>query len=473
MNTNYIFDPRGLTDNFIVNTDSYKTSHFIFEPPKTTFMKSYVEARIGGIYNATVPFGLHLELVKYYENVRITSSMVNQAEWVITNHGLPFNRAGWDYIVNHRNGVLPLRIKAVKEGMLIPCGNVLATIENTDPNCAWLVSYVEPSILRAMWYGTTVATRAYEFRKVIKRYLEETGNPDDLPFKLIDFGARGTSSKESAEIGGAAHQTSFSGTDNIMGISAIMQYYEMDEMPSFSIPATEHTVTIMWTKEGEKDFFENAVKVGAHGGGMASVVSDTYDMNNALKLWGTDLKDTVLNSGGRVVVRPDSGVPRDQVLNAVKTLDHYFGSTVNSKGFKVLHDAVRVIQGDGISLESTEEILETLKSHGYSADNVTFGCGGYLLQDLTRDSLRFAMKGCYAVIDGHEHNIQKTVATDPTKASKAGNLTLIRNMNGVITTIDEKHLFEGDEILLDTVYSDGLIYRRQKFQDIRNLVASH
>lgn len=464
-------DTNNITNNIILNTDSYKLSHFGFEEAGTTKMISYIEAREGGEYDETIFFGLQYFLKKYMQT-RITMNMIDQAEKVIEAHGLPFNRKGWEYIVKERGGRIPLKIKAVKEGTLVPTGNALVVIENTDPNCAWVTSYFETSILRAVWYGTTVATRAFEFRKLIKRFLEETGDPSELDYKLIDFGSRGASSKESAEIAGAAHQISFAGTDNIVGILAAMEYYNSPEVPSHSIPATEHTVTISWGPDREKEFFENALDVYGGEGKMISVVSDTYSMENALKLWGEDLKEKVLESGSTIVVRPDSGVPVDQVLRAVKVLDSYYGSTVNDKGYKLLNPAVRVIQGDGINLDSVLEILEKLKSEGYSASNVTFGCGGYLLQDLTRDTLRFAMKGSYVEVNREIREIRKTVETDPTKASKAGNLMLVRTKNGQLRTIRLEDISSSVTPVMDTVYFDGVINREQKLSDIRTLVSS-
>lgn len=477
MNT---FNTKSLLGNPILNADSYKLSHYKFEDEGTTYMKSYVEARIGGIYNETIFFGLQA-FIKEYMNVRITQGMIEQACEFVAAHGngngngnIPFNRKGWEYIVNNLGGRLPLKIKAVREGSLVPVGNALVTVENTDPNCAWLVSYFETAILRAIWYGVTVATRSFNLRKIIQQYLAETGDTSELDFKFIDFGARGVTSKESAGIGGAAHQTSFMGTDNIVGIATIMEYYETNEMPSFSIPASEHTVTILWTKEREKEFFKNAVQTFASEGNAVSVVSDTYSMENALRMWGEELKEDVLAMGGTVVIRPDSGDPTEQVLKAVSTLDKYYGSTVNEKGFKLLHPAVRVIQGDGVTLEKVEEILETLKQNGYSANNVTFGCGGYLLQDMTRDSLRFAMKGCYAIVNGEERNISKTVVTDATKVSKAGNLTLVKNHDGEYQTVTMDEMERnGYEEQLDTVFFDGTAARHEKFSNIRKRVASH
>lgn len=55
------------------------------------------------------------------------------------------------------NGHLPIEIKAVPEGSVIPRGHVLFTVESTDPECYWLTNWVEvglfswrPSLLPAV-----------------------------------------------------------------------------------------------------------------------------------------------------------------------------------------------------------------------------------------------------------------------------------------------------------------------------------
>ena len=48
----------------ILDTDSYKFSHWVQYPPGTTAMFSYLESR-GGSYDATVFFGLQYYLEEY------------------------------------------------------------------------------------------------------------------------------------------------------------------------------------------------------------------------------------------------------------------------------------------------------------------------------------------------------------------------------------------------------------------------
>jgi nicotinamide phosphoribosyltransferase len=145
-----------LSNNLILNVDSYKASHWLQYPPNTQFVYSYIESR-GGKYSVTILFGLQMFL-KEYLSKPITMEMIDEAETFLNAHGEPFNRKGWEHIVNKHHGILPLEIKAVPEGMIVPTHNVLVTVENTDPECFWLTSYIETALLRAVWYGTTVAS---------------------------------------------------------------------------------------------------------------------------------------------------------------------------------------------------------------------------------------------------------------------------------------------------------------------------
>jgi nicotinamide phosphoribosyltransferase len=451
--------------NIILNSDSYKYSQFNQYPAGTEYIYSYIESR-GGVYDATVFFGLQA-FIKEYMLTPVTMEMIDEAEAIITAHGEPFNREGWEYIVEKYDGVLPVTIKAAPEGLVIPTRNVLATIVNMDPKCYWLTSFLETALLRAIWYPTTVATNSYENKKLILEYLEKTGDPTLIDFKLHDFGARGVSSLESAGIGGAAHLVNFQGTDTIEALLFARRYYGAD-MAGFSVPAMEHSTVTSWGREGEVDSYRNMVKQNGKPGGIVSVVSDSYDIFKACEMWGTVLKQDVLDSGATLVVRPDSGDPADIVSKCLKILDKYFGHTVNDRGFKVLNN-VRVLQGDGINHQSIRSILYTITLAGYSADNVTFGQGGALLQIVNRDDQKFAMKCSAAYINGEWVDVFKDPITDKGKRSKKGQMVLIETDNGfkTVTTEDADYALVKDQDVLEVVYSMGKLIREMTFDEVR------
>lgn len=466
-------DMNSLKNNLIVAlSDSYKSSHFGFMEEGTTEIFSYIESRVGGEYPETLFFGLQYFMKEYMETP-ITMEMVNQAEMFLSAHGEPFNRTGWEYIVNSLGGKIPLQVRAVPEGTLVPEGNALVTFVNTDPNCAWVTGFFETAFLRAVWYPSTVATRSFGLKKLIKRHLERTGTVESLPFRLVDFGARGTSSLESSMIGGAAHLVNFLATDNIAGIICSMEYYYSKEVTGFSIPASEHSVTTAWGKDREEEFFSNAIDVYGGKGKLISLVADSYDLENAIKIIGTKLKQKIIDNGCTIVVRPDSGDPATMVLFTVRELEDYFGTTRNAAGYKVLHDSVRVIQGDGITIESVEHILYVLAQNGYSADNVTFGCGGYLLQQLNRDTQRFAMKASSVVVNGDRRDIRKTPKTDMSKQSKSGRLVYVKYIGKDIKRTINVEQFDPTihEDLMETVYRDGEIVKKFTFDEVRTNAA--
>jgi nicotinamide phosphoribosyltransferase len=429
-----------LAKNILLNTDSYKVSMFKQYPAGTTGVYSYIESR-GGRYDKTVMFGLQA-FIKEYLLEPITQADIDIADEILTAHGEPFNREGWEYILSAHGGYLPVVIRAVPEGTVVPVKNVLATIENTDPKAFWLTTYLETALLRAVWYPTTVATQSWTIKQIIKDYLEKTGDPTLIDFKLHDFGARGVSSLESAGIGGAAHMVNFMGSDTVSGVLYAREFYNAG-VAAFSIPAAEHSTITSWGRDNEVKAYENMVNQFAKPGAIVAVVSDSYDIYNAAsKLWGEELREKVVASGATVVIRPDSGDPVGVNVKLIQILEQKFGTTVNSKGFKVLNN-VRLIQGDGVNELSIRSILGAFQAMGFSADNIAFGMGGALLQQIDRDTQKFAMK-CSAMsrrvatglrqdgLLGKEEwfDVQKDPITDPGKKSKAGRVQLWTNSGG-------------------------------------------
>lgn len=407
--------------NIILSADSYKYSQFNQYPEGTEQVYSYIQSRGSEKYAEGVFLGWQMFAIQYLSNP-ITIADIDEAEAIITAHGLPFFREGWEYIIDEHSGKLPIEVRTVDEGTLFsPTANVpLLTITNTDPKAYWLVSFLETAILRAIWYPTTVASNSFATRSVIKSFLVETGDITTLDFKLHDFGARGVSSAESSGIGGLAHlATGFMGTDNITALLAARRYYNAD-MAGFSIPAMEHSTVTSWGRDNEVDSYRNMLKLYGQSGKLFAAVSDSYNIYEAVsKLWGGELKDEVIASGATVVIRPDSGTPHVIVTDVAKLLAEKFGTTTNSKGYKVLNN-VRIIQGDGINTLEVFRILQNLRMAGFSADNVAFGQGGALLQQLDRDTMRFAMKCSAIKVNGEWRDVYKDPITDSGKRSLKG-----------------------------------------------------
>lgn len=446
-------------NNLILNSDSYKTSHWVQYPTGSEYMSSYVEARSGD-YDV-VFFGLQA-YIKEYLSTPITTQDIDEAETVIQAHGLTFNRKGWELLVDRHGGYLPLRIEAVPEGSIVPVSNVVCQVVNTDPDFYWLSSYIETSLLRAIWYPSTVASVSYYCKGIIRAALEKSADTtDSLPFRLHDFGARGASSFESVALGSLANLVNFAGTDSMTALVAASRWYGMDkDMAAFSIPAAEHSTMTAWGREGETAAYANMLKQFGGAGKAFSVVSDSYDLWNAIdNIWGDTLKEEVKKMGGTLVIRPDSGEPIKVVREALERLAVKFGTTINSKGYKVLPDYVRIIQGDGISAQSLGKIINAVMDAGFSAENITFGMGGGLLQQVNRDTMSWAMKASAISINGEWRDIYKDPVTSHSKRSKKGRLALIKDSSGQLKTVKSEDLKAvtntNSESLLRDVYVDG------------------
>lgn len=450
--------------NPLLDTDSYKASHWLQYPPDLTAMGAYLESR-GGELPETLFFGLQM-LLNESLLTPVTQADVEEAAELWQLHGLPFHREGWERLVRVHGGLLPLRIRAVPEGSRVPTGNVLMTVESTDPQLAWLVTWVETQLLR-VWYPTTVASRCWHLRQVLQRALERSSDDPaaELPYRLHDFGARGVSSRQSAAIGGLAHLIAFRGTDTVAALVAGRRHYDC-LMAGFSIPAAEHSTILAWGERQELEAYRVMLRRFARPGVVLAVVSDSYDLWNAVDhLWGEALRQQVIDSGATVVIRPDSGDPLRIVPELLLRLEARFGSRINGRGYRVL-EHVRVIQGDGMSLTTLPGVVEAVLEAGFSAENVAYGMGGGLLQQLNRDSQRFAYKVSWVERGGTIRPVHKRPVTDPAKTSKAGVLDLIQD-DGVYRTVSRERPGPHPDSCLETVYENGRPGRRWSLEEVR------
>lgn len=452
--------------NILLLSDSYKLTHWKQYPEDTQRVTSYLESR-GGLFPATTFFGLQYILKTYLEGQVVTQEKIEEAAAFSKAHfgnDTYFNRAGWEYILQKHGGKLPLIIKAVPEGTTVGTHNVLITVENSDIECYWLTNYVE-TLLVQTWFPTTVATLSRNIKQLILGYLEKTGDTSSIDFKLVDFGARGVSSVESAGLGGAAHLVNFKSSDTIHGSIIAKDYYGCP-MAGYGIAAAEHSTICSWGKDREVWAYKNMLE--QYPTGLVAVVSDSYDIYNACEnLWGKQLKEQILNRDGVLLIRPDSGRPSEVVLKVAKILAKQFGATKNAKGYLVLDPHVRIIQGDGVDLDSICEILQTLMNEDFSADNISFGMGGALLQKLDRDTQKFAFKCSRAIIASKSYDVFKSPVTDPMKNSKKGVLHLVKKGNDYVTISESDGDVDPTEDILQEVFYNGELMNEQTFDQVR------
>lgn len=478
-----IYQPKpDLVLNNIDDTDSYKYSHFVLYPELMDIMFSYAESRGGEFETCTVAelqVIIHRQLCKQF-----TLCDVEAEEQFALNHGEPFNREGWLYILKEYDGYLPIRIRAIPEGLIVPTGNAVITVEVTAPDkkCAWIVNWVETQL--RIWYPSSIAIISREIKKTWKHYLDlSSDNPEaEIVFKHHDFGSRGVSCREQAAIGGVAHLFNFLGSDTVAGIKFANYYYDCP-MAGFSIPATEHSTMTIFGRKGEraalkkwiqKTLVERQLPPGIPK--LSACVGDSYDIYNFIGMvCEEEIRTMIKGSGGTLVCRPDSGDPLEVLPKMFSIFEAALPAGeiyVNKKGYKVLPDYLRIIWGDGINRRSMKKILQCVVDLGWSVSNIAFGSGGGLLQDVNRDTQKWAFKCSYARVDGEDIDVRKDPITDSGKRSKAGRLDLIRLPDGSYKTVVLEHgqIFHPDSVM-NTVFENGKILYHTTLDECRARMA--
>lgn len=436
-------------NNVLLEADSYKLSHYKQYQEGTEYIYSYIEARKGN-YPVVV-----LGIQDFCEMLQggLTYENIEELETIANEHGVPFNPDWW--LLLTLEDEFPVKVMGVPEGTVVNPSEPVATIVNTDPKFPWLTSFFETLFLRMVWYPSTVASRSRYIKKRIKEYMKLTGSDmSTIDFKMNDFGSRGC--PEPAR-GGMGFLTQFQGTDNLSAIKYIRDRYAV--MAGFSIPATEHSTVTSWGRENEKAMYENFIRKNGGEYKLFACVSDSYNIWEALKMW-KELEPVLLEVGGTLVVRPDSGDPVLTPVKVIEDLLDLFGYTENAKGFKVLPDHIRVIQGDGVDEESIVRIMQRLYDRGISIDNIAFGMGGGLLQKLDRDTLGWAMKCSAAYVNGEWRDVYK----DPIGGGKTSKRGLVI-VNGVLPYAQGLTFAESDNWV--TYFNNGDLRARDTWDTIR------
>lgn len=467
--------------NVVMLGDSYKYSHATQYPQGVTNLFDYNEARSIKNYEKMVFVGLQGALKEYFTEA-ITERDVAEAELYATFHGIPFCRAGWDVIVNDYNGFIPVTVKAVPEGSVIPNKTVPFSVELTvaDERIFWVVSWLETFLMK-VWYTCNIATRSF----YVKKMLTEMGKiSDEKPFvdyQYHNFGDRGSSSVESAALGGFAHLTCFMGTDNFNSLKYTKEVYNVkdEDMGSIghSIPATEHSTVTSWGKENEFKMVMNFLDTykGRPESAPIACVGDSYDIFNFTdKITSGEFKEKIESADyPTFVIRPDSGYAPDivnEMLNIMEKNNVAF--TVNNKGYKTFNK-YRIIWGDGINFQTMQDILSVLLMRKYSTQNMAFGSGGWLMQAHDRDTLGFAIK-CSEVTfeDGSTRDVFKDPITDQGKKSKKGKVTTALNRNGKYVVVQTNEINDNTEFtqVLYPIFVNGKIINESTLGQIRKRI---
>ncbi|WP_214370077.1 nicotinate phosphoribosyltransferase [Pseudonocardia sp. H11422] len=452
----------GYLDNLIINTDNYKHCHYPLYPPGTEYVSSYIESR-GGAFPVTMFVGLQAYLREYLMRP-ITLEDIDEAEFVVREQGMHFNRENWMGILNDYDGYLPVEIEAVPEGTVLPASNVLVQLINTDPKYWWVTSFFETALLRAVWYPTTIGTVSWLSKQVIREALHRTSDhPELLRFMLHDYGARGVSSQQSAALGGLAHLVNFDQSDTVPGILAAKRFYNAGKV-SNSGPNSEHAGFCAWGRDGEAAAMRNMLETMAPDG-CALLLTDTYDHENAVKnIIGKQLNSQIRNFPGLVGIRPDSGDPVQVTADTTEWLMDAFGYETNSKGFKVLPPFIRTVQGDGVTFASLREIFMEMERRGLSAENAVFGMGGGLLQHWNRDTMNFGQKANAVCVDGQWRDIAKSPTGSTFKLSKKGRLAL-KYEGGEYSTVPRDSI-PPEQNVLKPVFRNGKLLKKWDFTEV-------
>ena len=452
--------------NIILDKDGYKLSHWKCMPDDLEGAYSYGESRLGLGDDSTLVCGLTIPIHEHLLEP-ITQEMIDEAKLETDSCFGPFNvfnEEVWKKVM--KLGYLPLEIKAVPEGTLLPRGNAKFTVEATEKWFAPEAQSIE-SFLMHQYYPTNVSTRAFYIKRSILPYFKNTSdNLDLLPYAVIDFGVRGATSFESAAIAGFGHMIHFPGSDNIPATRAVIKDIYGYQGRLKSVVASEHFVALAFGPNNELEYVKHMLTKAVRLDQPVSIVIDAFDQDNFVKnvICHPEIIEIVKQRTGRTIWRPDTG---NCLINIPKYLDIVgatYGWSINSKDYKVLKENQGFLQGDGMNRQSIPELYKTVTECGWSADNVNTGSGGGLLQEgISRDQYRDAIKPSQIIRAGQIIDVQKTPKSDPSKSSKKGRLKVHPTSRTSFITLESSketpQSFNSFVDILEPVYINGEIIR--------------
>ncbi len=501
--------------NPLLLTDGYKVGHHLQYPKGTTLVYSNFTPRSNKYApkgcNQVVSFGQQMVMKQIHEAFQ-NEFFSKPKEEVCGEMKRELSMyLGTDYDVTHFEklhdlGYLPIHVKGIEEGTLVPMKVPVLTIYNTHPDFYWVTNYLETILSNLLWKPMTSATIAHQYRKVLTKWQEKTDAEKGwfIDWQGHDFSMRGMDSVEAVISSGLGHLTSFSGTDSLPTIHGARKFYGEEGFVGGSVNATEHSVMCAGSKDDEVGTFRRLLET--YPTGILSVVSDTWDLWKVCTEHVVTLKEEILARDGKLVIRPDSGDPVDIICGVPSAVDNgtgttywtgkkdisqseykgviellwdVFGGTINEQGYKVLDSHIGAIYGDSITIDRAEEICKRLEAKGFASTNIVLGVGSFTYQYNTRDTFGFAMKATYVEVNGRGREIFKDPITDDgTKKSATGLLFVgkfVDNFDGLVgggeirlvDKVDWK-IESGDKGLLQTIYKDGEYFNQTTLTEIRN-----
>lgn len=535
----------GFKINSLYWTDGYKPSHFFMLAPSTiklygTWIPRSVKHAPKGI-TKIVSFGqqlvwkwLHDEFEEnfFFTETRNQILTAGHSEKELSQYleklkskALQFIKdmslyLGMEYDGKHFEelwdlGYLPIKVKALPEGIETNPNIPHMTFINTVDGFAWLTLYLETVISSLAWKPSTAATIAKLYRRQAEEWVKKTDEKNMwlVDFMCHDFSARGLDPMSQYLIG-LGHATSFKGSDTLPVIPASRYFYGVrrDEMPIYSVNASEHSVsTTKIFTVGEQQMIADWLQIFPKG--ILSIVADTFDLWKLITEYLPANKEAIMARDGKLVIRPDSGDPVDIICGTdrimgmdrngkyiydpsgkgvIELLWDIFGGTINEQGYKILDPHIGAIYGDSITPERQVQIYERLAAKGFAATNIVLGVGSFTYQYNTRDTLGFAAKGAWFEVkeevgkttDGNDTPVYKTksyniykdpVTDDGTKKSLKGLLCVKRVLTSTKKDVNsgDLHVFQEctpeqeSQGLLQVIYEDGKFYNQTTLEEIR------
>ena len=444
--------------------DSYKGGHYLMYPNDVEKLYAYMESRKNG---PIVVFGLQYFLKELEKPIEKDS--VKEVFEIAKIHGIPYP---YEELMKLADlGYLPIEIKAVPEGSIMPNRVPLLTVENTEKEFFWLPTFIETFLLKA-WYTFSITTEVYKFREVLEEYGKNTDEDISfVDFQLHNFGDRGSVGIEGAILGGMAHLTCFKGTDNFFSLKKVSEIYgDSYEEIGFSVPATEHSVALAWGNEKELEYVKHVLEVNKDYP-IVSIVMDTYNIYKLVDMVTKDeeIRRMLEENGQKLVIRPDSG-DHEEVLSKILYIieKNEWPYVLNEKGYKVLQN-LGIIWGDGVNYDTIKKCLDVMINNEYSVSNIVFGCGGFLMQNVNRDTFGFSYKVSEVTIKGKGIPVCKQPVTSSFKKTLAGRvITALNTETGYYETVLEGDIKEYHEDVMNIVFKNGSIKKKFSLNEIRN-----